>query len=196
MSIAHLLEDFGGAHRDAAEPGGEAFETHRLAAFEEGYRAGWDDAAKARSDETAHLRSDLARCLQEMSFTYQEAHAQVARNLAPLFDRIAGSLLPETARATLGPHVVEQLTTLARDGADGMAEVVVAPESETAVAGLIEDTLPFPVRLRTDPMLGAGQVEIGIGSTEREIDLDAAVDAVGDAIRAYFQEPEPETRHG
>jgi flagellar assembly protein FliH len=198
MSIAHLLEDFGEpvAEQPAPALAGEALEAHRLEAFEEGYRAGWDDAVKAQAEEESRVRADLARNLQEMSFTYHEAYAQISRALAPLFERIADTLLPSAARDSLGSHVVEQLTALAREGAEGVAEVAVAPESEAAVAALLEEELPCKVRLRSDTMLGAGQAEITFGQVEREIDLDAALAAINDAIHAYFHETETEKRHG
>lgn len=198
MSIAHLLEDFGepAAAQPAPALAGEALEAHRLEAFEEGYRAGWDDAVKAQAEEESRVRADLARNLQEMSFTYHEAYAQVSRALAPLFERIADTLLPSAVRDSLGSHVVEQLTALAREGAEGVAEVAVAPESEAAVAALLEEGLPCQVRLRSDAMLGAGQAEITFGHVEREIDLDAALAAINDAIHAYFHETETEKRHG
>ncbi|KPQ21760.1 MAG: flagellar assembly protein FliH [Rhodobacteraceae bacterium HLUCCA24] len=199
MSIAHLLPDFGAAAHPEAELeplGTEAYESRRLEAFEEGYRAGWDDASKAQAEDEARVRTDLARNLREMSFTYQEAYTQISRSLAPIFERIAEALLPETARATLGRHVADQLTALARSGAEGFAEVTVAPESEPAVAALLEADLPFPVRVRTDPMLGAGQAELGLGPAERSIDLDATIAAVTEAIHAYFQDTLTERRHG
>lgn len=199
MSIAHLLPDFGAAtppEPDRPPLSAEADETRRLEAFEEGYRAGWDDAVKAQSEDEARVRADLARNLQEMTFTYQEAYTQISRALAPIFERIAEAILPEAARATLGAHVAEQLTELARGGAEGVAEVSVAPESEAAVAALLESELPFPVRIRTDPMLGVGQAELGYGAAERAVDLDTAIATVTDAIHAYFHEPETERLHG
>jgi flagellar assembly protein FliH len=199
MSIAHLLPDFGAsdAGSDADEIlSAEAAEAQRLEAFEEGYRAGWDDAAKAQTEDEARVRADLARNLQDMSFTYQEAYAQIGRSLAPIFERISETLLPEIAHASLGAHLAEQLTALARSTAEGVAEITVAPESEPAVAALLEEELPFTVRVRTDPMLGAGQAELAFGAAERAIDLDAAIMSMREAIRAYFQQTETERRHG
>jgi flagellar assembly protein FliH len=199
MSISHLLPDFGTAADTAPQLetlSAEAYETRRLEAFEEGYRAGWDDAAKAQAENEVRVQTDLARNLQEMSFTYQEAYARISRALEPIFERIAEALLPETARATLGAHVAEQLATLARNGAEGVAEVTVAPESEPAVAALLDANLPFPVRLRTDPMLTAGQAELGFGPSERVVDLDAAIAEVAEAVLAYFQDEQTERHHG
>ena len=199
MSIAHLLAEFGSGPDTARadEPASEeAQEMRRLEVFEEGYRAGWDDASRAQAEDQSRIGADLARNLQEISFSYREAYAQVIRGLSPVFSRIVENLLPDLARQTLGPRIVEELTDLARSATDGEIVVTVSPDTETAISDMLASATSLPVTLRTDPMLGAGQVELSVGSAEREIDLDAAIKAIAEAVDAFLDETELEKRHG
>ena len=90
-----------------------ANEEAKLAAYETAYKAGWEDAASAQSEDQARIRADLARNLQQLSFTFQEARAHVLKAVEPLLEEMVNRLLPETARETLAPLVLEQVMPIA-----------------------------------------------------------------------------------
>ena len=75
MSIAHLLEDFtlqaGGGQLHVLDE--DALEEQRLASFEQGYSAGWEDAVQAQEQSRGQVSAELAKSLEDMSFTYHEA---------------------------------------------------------------------------------------------------------------------------
>lgn len=73
---------------ESDEPGGpaetvvldtSALEEARLASYDSGYAAGWEDATAAQSGDQSRIRAELARNLQALSFTYQEARSHVLR---------------------------------------------------------------------------------------------------------------------
>ncbi len=174
-----------------------AIEDTRLAAFEQGYAAGWDDAVAAQDQGTARLRADLARNLEDLSFTYAEAHRHVLGALEPLLRDMVGKVLPAMARDTLGLIVIEQLLPVARDLAGAPIEVVVCPASRLLVEPLIAATGIVPLIVCDEPTLGEGQVHLRFADRERRIDLDGVIAAIGAAVADFFQlEQEKVRSHG
>ena len=199
MSVTHLLEDFGQSLAETDFDGSrttEAIETRRLEAFEEGYKAGWDDAVAAQADEKSRISADFAKNLQDLSFTYHEAYSHVIKAINPLLQQIVESVLPELARRTLGPHVVEQLGEMAKGQAETNVEIVVAPANFEALEQLMQQEFGFPVRVVQEASLGDGQVHLRFGSSERQIDLDEVLAGIGQAVAGFFHETKKEAAHG
>jgi hypothetical protein len=164
-----------------------AIEDARLAAFEQGYTAGWDDAVAAQDQASARLRADLARNLEDLSFTYAEAHRHVLGALEPLLRDMVGKVLPAMARDTLGQIVIEQLLPVARGLAGVPIEVVVCPASRPLVEPLIAASAIVPLAVTEEPTLGEGQVYLRFADRERRIDLDGVIAAIGAAVSDFFQ---------
>ena len=61
-----------------------AVEEAKVASFEQGYSAGWDDAVAAQQGDQGRIRADLARNLQSLSFTFQDARSHVLQSIKPL----------------------------------------------------------------------------------------------------------------
>jgi flagellar assembly protein FliH len=191
MSITHLLENFGQprALSGAGEEGGDA---EFLASFEQGYKAGWDDAIKAKSEERAHVTADLAANLQDLSFTYNEAYVSMLDASKSLIEQIVNKVLPEVARATLGTQIIEQLNELSKDGHDHEAVISASPADVNAISSLLGKQSKFPVKVQSDPLLAEGQVQIGFGHKERQIDMQEVLGGVSDAIAGFFHETQKE----
>ena len=79
----------------------------KVASFEQGYSAGWDDAVAAQQGDQTRIRADLARNLQSLSFTFQDARSHVLQAIRPLILEMVNRLLPEVARETLAPTLDE-----------------------------------------------------------------------------------------
>lgn len=163
-----------------------AVEEAKLAAYEQGYRAGWDDAAAAQAEDQNRIRADLARNLQQLSFTWQEARAHMLRAVEPLLEEMVGRVLPETAREMLAPMVLEQVMPLAGEMTDQPVALVLNPAVRVAVEGLIEQATGLPMVIQEEPTLPEGQVYIRLGATEAQVDLARVTADIAAAVRGFF----------
>ncbi len=169
----------------------------RLAAYEQGYTAGWDDAVAAQDGEVARLRADLGRNLQDMSFTYHEAHRHVLRTLEPLLNDMVNKVLPTIARHSLTPIVMEHLRPIAEDLAAQPVSLVANPSNRDLLERLVVNNAPFPLIVCEEKSLGDGQVYLKFGTDETRIDLDGVIEAISAAVSSFFQiEKHEERRHG
>lgn len=180
-------------------------EQAKLTAYEQGYAAGWDDGIAAQSEDQTRLRADLGRSLQGLSFTFHEARAHVLRAIEPLIESMLSRLLPVAARGALVPMVIETLRPLASELADAPVAIYIHPAVRPAVASVLSEGDALPVTLVDEPMLGEGQAVLRLGQIEARVDLDAALAAVAEAVRQFFQmslnpapapAPQTESSHG
>lgn len=182
---------------DRVELGQAEFEECRLAAYEQGYTAGWDDAVAAQDGEIARLRADLGRNLEDLSFTYHEAHSHVLRTLEPLLHDMVTKVLPAIARESLGHMVLDHLRPMAKDLADQPVTLVANPANRALLETLVVAEATFPLTFREEPSLGDGQVYLRLGEAESRIDLDGVISAISAAVSAFFRiEKQEERRHG
>lgn len=173
-----------------------AIEEAKLAAYESGYKAGWDDAAAAQTEDQARIGADLARNLQQLSFTYQEARSHILKALEPLLTEIVGRLLPETARETLAPLVLEQVMPMAEELADQPVVLVLNPAVRASVERLIEQATGLPLTIEEEPTLGEGQVYVRLGGAEAKVDLTRVTAEIATAVRSFFSLAEETPPHG
>ncbi len=173
-----------------------AIEDAKLAAYEQGYKAGWDDAAAAQSEDQTRIRADLARNLQQLSFTYQEARAHILKAIEPLLEEMVSRLLPETARETLAPLVLEQVMPMAEDATDQPVSLVLNPATRAAVETLIEQATGLPMKIEEEATLPEGQVFIRLGESEAKVDLSRVTAEIAAAVRGFFSLNEESATHG
>ena len=197
--LATYLEDFGTPQTVSGQTqiSDEALETERLESFDKGYRAGWDDAIKAKTDEGAQLADGVAHTLQDLSFTYHEVHAQVLSNLTPLFNEILQKMLPALARDTLGAHIADQLSAVAREIGTAQIGIEVAPGAAQQVTHLINAaSSSLPVTVTEVPTLGDGQADLRLGAKELSIDLAEVTQQITEAVRAVLYDQTEMRAHG
>lgn len=175
----------------------EALEDARLAAYEQGFTAGWEDAVAAQDAEVSRLRAGLGRSLEDLSFTYHEAHGHVLRALEPLLLDMVGKVLPQVARETIGQVALDHLRPLARSLAGAPIRVVASPANRAQVERIFITGADFPLVFEEEPSLGEGQVHLRLGEAETRVDLDAAIAAIAAAVSDFFHlEKHEEQRHG
>lgn len=200
MTISHLLEDFSPASTRRASvhqgPNEEELETIRLEAFENGYKAGWEDAVKSRDSDAKQISGEFARNLQDLSFTYHEAHSQVMQSMNPLIKDIVDTVLPEAARQTLGLRVTEQLTEMARRNGAQRVEIISSPADLPALQSLLDQDFGFPVDAVQDDSLAEGQVYLRMAQEERQIDMDAVMSGIRQAVDGILEETERKQQNG
>jgi hypothetical protein len=189
MTPRFLLEVFdhpdlqGGSDYSAVSSVDEA----KLAGFEDGYRAGWDDAVAAQDKESARIRADFARNLEDLGFTYAEAHRHVLAAIEPLLRDMVCKVMPRMAHDTLGPIVLEHLVPVARQLAGVPIEIVVHPASRTLIEPLVADSGIVPLVIAEEASLGEGQVHLRFADRDRRIDLDGVIAAIGTAVSEFFE---------
>ena len=203
------LEDFGAAERVKVSkpnvapqatiekgPSPAEVEQIRMAGYEQGYKAGWDDAVKSEAEEQSRIGAEFARNLQDLGFTFHEARTHVMQALEPLLSEIVNKVLPELVSETLGQTVLEQLLPMAEDASDTPVQIVVSPHSRPAIQRFVDESLTIPMEIIEEPSLADGQVYLRMGELEKKIDMDAAVDRIGQAINTVYALNEEALKHG
>jgi flagellar assembly protein FliH len=163
-----------------------AVEEAKVAAFEQGYSAGWDDAVAAQQGDQTRIRADLARNLQSLAFTFQDARSHVLQAIRPLILEMVDRLLPEVAREALAPTVLDALTPLADDLADAPLTLVLNPAVRAQVEDLVTQATGLPMVIEEEPSLSEGQVYIRFGKSEAKVDLSQVTADIAIAVRAFF----------
>jgi flagellar biosynthesis/type III secretory pathway protein FliH len=173
-----------------------AMEDAKIASFEQGYTAGWDDATAAQAGDQMRITADLARNLQSLSFSYQEARNHVLQAIRPLIVEMTSRLLPEMAREALAPTVLETLMPMADEMADAPLTLVLNPAVRAQVEALLEQATGLPMTIEEEPSLSEGQVYIRFGAVETKVDLGQATTDIANAVRAFFSLTQQEPSHG
>jgi flagellar biosynthesis/type III secretory pathway protein FliH len=173
-----------------------ALEDARLASYETGYTAGWEDAVAAQSGDQTKLQADIARNLQGLSFTYHEARTHVLRAIEPLLNDIVGRILPQIARETLAPLVVEALAPLAETAASEPITLLLNPSARPSVETFLEKASGLPLTLIDEPTLGEGLVYLRLGDQEIRVDLDGAIETIAAALRGFYDLTAKDLKHG
>jgi flagellar biosynthesis/type III secretory pathway protein FliH len=161
-------------------------EEAKVASFEQGYSAGWEDAVAAQSGDQNRIRADLARNLQSLAFTFQDARSHVLQSIRPLILEMVERLLPEVAREALAPTVLDTLTPMAEELADAPLTLVLNPAVRGEVEDLVTRATGLPMVIEEEPSLPEGQVYIRFGPTETKVDLSQVTADIAAAVRAFF----------
>ncbi|MEX0340815.1 MAG: hypothetical protein AB3N11_17470, partial [Arenibacterium sp.] len=199
MTIAHLLEDFGVASTSnilGKFMDEDALEDFRLNSFEQGYAAGWEDSVAAQDKERIRLSASLSNNLEDLSFTYHEAVNQLMESIEPLFRQLLETALPDAFAQTQGHLIVEELLDMAREVTEEPVQIAVPPGAALAVQKILADMKGMRVEVIEDPRLDAGQADIRIGHSMREIDGNRIMARFAEAIDAFFHQIREEAEHG
>ena len=163
-----------------------ALDEAKVTSFEQGYSAGWEDAAAAQADDQTRIRADLARNLQSLAFTFQDARTHVLQAIRPLILEMTTRLLPEVAREALAPAVLEAVMPLADELADAPLTLVLNPAVRDRVESLVAQATGLPMQIEEEPSLGEGQVYIRLGPAETKVDLTEVTDDIAAAVRGFL----------
>jgi flagellar biosynthesis/type III secretory pathway protein FliH len=163
-----------------------AVEEAKVAAFEQGYQAGWDDAAAAQEGDQGRIRADLARSLQSLAFTFQDARSHVLQAIRPLILEMTSRILPEVARESLAPTVLDALMPLADDLSEAPLTLVLNPAVRAQVEDLITRATGLPLVIDEEPSISEGQVYIRFGPGEAKVDLTQVTEDIAAAVRSFF----------
>lgn len=170
----------------ASEPVHEA-DLHgaSLDAFEQGYRNGWDDCIANETEERRRVGADLAKALAEVSALAEEIRADLLSDLAPLFEQIAGQLLPALEAEALAPVLREELARIAASCTTTDLRIVAAPASRPVIENLLADMEGIEAEITAEPAYADGQVSLRFSGQRRDVDLSEAVRQMSETIRAF-----------
>lgn len=171
-------------------------EEAKIAAYEQGYSAGWEDASAAQQGDQTRIRADLARNLQSLSFTFQDARSHVLQAIRPLILEMTGRLLPELAREALAPTVLEVLMPMAEEMGDAPLTLVLNPAVRERVESLVAQATGLPIVIEEEDSLGEGQVYIRLGPQETTVDLTRVTQDITAAVRGFFNLSDQDGSHG
>ena len=199
VSMSHHYRNLSHAGKDeaTAQPVvDDVLEDMQLASFDTGYQAGWDDALKAHEQDASQAASGIAQNLQDMSFTHQEAYLKLSTAMKPLLSLIVDKLLPQVAHQVVGIHILDQLSDLMDSHADTALEIAVCPDNLDDLQAILADIVRIPFTLSPDPTLGKGQAYLRIGTSEQEINLEAVLSGISEALEAFFEQTKEEISDG
>ncbi len=198
MSLAHLYREFGLGRDDGLKlpaVSQEAIEDLKLEAFEKGYSAGWDDSLKAKSKSETDAAADFVNALQDISFGFFEARSGLVKAMQPLLSDIVTKLLPEIARASLATHIIEQATDMMRQSADQTIRIEANQSNIEALSEMSSEGVPVPFVLVPNSGLATHQVLLQVSQEEREIDLDTVLIGIDQAMAAFVQQIQQESKN-
>jgi hypothetical protein len=156
-----------------------------LEAFEQGYRNGWDDCIAHETEERRRIGADLAAGLAGVAVTADAVREEILAGLAPLFEQIAGQLLPAVAAEALAPLLADELGRIAAEQAAPEIRMLAAPSACPAIERLVAGMPGLAVAIVPEPAFAEGQVSLRFAGQRRDIDLGEAVDRMTEAIRGF-----------
>lgn len=199
MTIAHLLQDFSSKDNGSGPfhlYSDDSLEDLRLSSFEQGYKAGWEDAVEAGTAEDGKASEALTHSLEDLSFSFHEARAQVVSSLEPLFSCLSEQLLPDLAAHGLRQTITGMLTGAATDCLDPHATLFVPTGQQGQFRDLQAQSLPMALDIEEDPCLTEDQVILKLGGQETALDANALVQAVRELFASTLFEAEEDVKHG
>ncbi|MBI1494340.1 hypothetical protein [Halocynthiibacter styelae] len=161
-------------------------EEAKLEAFENGYKAGWDDAAKSHAENLDNVSVELARNLQELSFTFHEARAQVLKDMRAVFSELMEKIMPRIAAENLPAMIAEQITEIARSDVNTRIELQVHPANAQSVENLLPAQNSLDVVVVGEASLGEGQARLVFAEGEQIVDLSGVLAAAQEKTEGFF----------
>lgn len=187
------LEDFDGStQRTEATPQPTQLpevdtDALRTEGYEAGYKSGWDDCHAEHLKSEENVGSDLARSLRDIEATYAEARADVLSAIRPVINTIVGQVLPEIANEALGALVTQELLPHLSDAVNVEPELLCSSEALPILRKLLASQDGISVNVRPDPGFSGAQVALSFGAETRNIELSAAVDAIGKELASFTE---------
>jgi flagellar biosynthesis/type III secretory pathway protein FliH len=172
-------------------------EEMRLAGFDKGYAAGWDDATTAVNTDRSAVEAEVARNLQALAFTFQEARVHLLRGLKPLLTTMMGRLLPQLGQDLLCEHILETILPRAGQILEAPVNIHVNPNTRRSLEKLQAKAKGLALKVVEDTALSDGQVFIRFQDGEETlIDMDRAVSQIMAVVNSFFDQSLQERKHG
>ena len=161
-----------------------------------GHAAGLAEAtANLQTDQTL-LTRELVQTLSDMAFGYREAMAHLTASLGPLFQQLLENFVPEFARVTLVPTLVEALVEAAAFDLGAPISLAVSPDQHATVAKAVAGMQTLQLYLTADPSLASGQAVLTHKHGEVLIDFDSLIVQSQQILAALLDTQTQRSDHG
>jgi flagellar biosynthesis/type III secretory pathway protein FliH len=196
MKAVLILEDFDSSPQQVSEADAPArlTEADRLAAYDAGYKEGWDDANGAQTNERDRISVELARSLQDLSFTFYEARVQVTKSLEQLVSAMVAQVFPRLSTLALAEHILAVLTPLADETNTPTLSLLCASSDIETLTPLIGTKHGLPLILTPEPSLMSGQAKFVLGHETHEIDVTSLQNQIEKLVAETFATLEPQSQ--
>ena len=154
--------------------------------FERGYNSGWADANENQQQKQETEFSELVRNLQDMTFTFYEAKAQIMNDLRPLFSEILDKTLPELTSKTYIQELVDKIEAGIASQHSPKIHVELCAADHSALIARLDQHSDLPVEFHTTDHLQPGQVHLSIGDREHLFDAPDILKNLEDSIEGFF----------
>ncbi|SFS87757.1 flagellar assembly protein FliH [Sulfitobacter marinus] len=198
MTLAHLYDEF----QEELETDGmnspqlATTAEENLQAFENGYQSGWQDATTAHGAEQERVLAELTQNFQDMQFTYHEARSKLLVSLRPIATAMLEKLLPGVSREALRSNLIEQISEVLAQSTEDSIEINVAPESLSAVQGIVDNQKDLPFTIKENADLGSAQADLRSSGLERHIDIDDMCERITQTLSAFVEQSGSEASYG
>lgn len=106
-------------------------------------------------------------------------------------------MLPSLARDTLGAHISDQLSQLARETGAANIEIAVAPGAGDQVSQLVNEAASgLPISVNEVASIAEGHAELRLGAREISVDLVGVADQITEAVHAVLYDQSEDRAHG
>lgn len=187
-AASSLLKDFA-ARRESSDDlrflSEEELEDERLTAFEKGYGAGWEDALRSVEKNAAAMDETFRQRIEDLGFTYYEAHAAMVKEISAIVTAVCNKALPSIAQNTLGAHISEMLTDLAKSAGEMPVHIVVHPEQAPILEAVVASSSGFPITVKSDASMSLAQAEMRFSDHATLVDLGSATDEILELLAAF-----------
>lgn len=198
-STSSLLRDFS-VRRDASGDlrflTEEELEDERLSAFEKGYGAGWEDALRSVDKQSAALDDTFRQRIEDLGFTYHEAHAAMMREASSIIDAICRKVLPSVAQDCLGHLISELLADAVKNAGALPVNVITHPDQVASLEDVLASGTSFPINVFPDPHLTLTQAELQFAGQASLVDMSFVTDEILEALEAFCHEAGSSTAQG
>jgi flagellar assembly protein FliH len=150
----------------------------------EGYGSGWETASQEAREDQERIGAELARHLQDLGFTFQEARAHVMKGIEPLLREMLQTLLPAIMVDAVGHTILQEVLPIAEEASEVPVRLAVAPEDADRLRTIIGENTPVPMRIEEDPALKSGQADLRLGHVEKIIDLSGVLAHLTTSVQA------------
>ena len=166
-------------------------------AFEEGYAAGWQDALEHMRNEDALRRIAVEEALQQISFSYAEAHQALSVAFLGLTGALLSKVMPQVTEMALPERVATELADLVAQQTKFAVIIACSPAVRPMLEPLQQARPDLQITFHAEPCFSDAQVALRMDAQEREINFDALLEALRTVFEQQSQtDTTPEQAHG